>query len=88
MKVSVWDTYVKKHDGSIMHFDILVPDSIKDDFGKVKEFGREYLGSKLGVGDDLSTNECQFCHIEQALDKVIKDIESRGYSIVEMENCN
>ena len=27
MKVAVWDTYVKKKDGTIMNFDIMVPDS-------------------------------------------------------------
>jgi hypothetical protein len=30
MKVSVWDTYVTIKDGSIMHFDIIAPDTLKD----------------------------------------------------------
>ena len=30
MKVAVWDTYVTKKDGSIMHFDIIAPVEIKD----------------------------------------------------------
>ena len=30
MKIAVWDTYVTKNDGQIMHFDILAPDDIKD----------------------------------------------------------
>lgn len=29
MKVAVWDTYVKKKNGTIMNFDIMVPDSQK-----------------------------------------------------------
>jgi len=28
MKVAVWDTYVTKKDGSVMHFDIIVPEEI------------------------------------------------------------
>ncbi len=31
MKVTVWDTYVTKKDGSIMHFDIIAPDTINDE---------------------------------------------------------
>lgn len=30
MKIAVWDAYVTKKDGTIMHFDILVPEEIKD----------------------------------------------------------
>ena len=31
MKVSVWDTYVKREEGKLMHFDILVPDALNDE---------------------------------------------------------
>ena len=31
MQVAVWDTYVTKKDGSIMHFDIIAPDHIKNE---------------------------------------------------------
>ena len=31
MKVAVWDTYVTKKDGAVMHFDILAPEDIKDE---------------------------------------------------------
>jgi hypothetical protein len=31
MKVAVWDTYVTKKDGSIMHFDIIADEEIKDE---------------------------------------------------------
>ena len=30
MKVAVWDTYVTKKGGSVMHFDIIAPEEIKD----------------------------------------------------------
>lgn len=29
MKVAVWDTYIKKKNGTVMNFDIIVPDSQK-----------------------------------------------------------
>ena len=31
MQVAVWDTYVTKKDGSVMHFDIIAPDHIKEE---------------------------------------------------------
>lgn len=86
MKVSVWDTYVDRTDGKVMHFDILVPQSLQD-ADKVFEFGKEYLTSKPFETGKLSAEECQFCHVEQASEDVIKDIEDKGYHIIEMEYC-
>lgn len=45
MKVAVWDTYVTKQDGGVMHFDIIVPAELKDEqtiFG----YGFKYLSNK------------------------------------------
>ena len=44
LKVSVYDTYVPKKQGGVMHFDILV-DSNEKDLDKIYGFGREYLKS-------------------------------------------
>lgn len=87
MKVSVWDTYVKRENGSLMHFDILVPSELSDET-KVFAFGNLYLGKKPFRTDSLTTKECKFCHIEQATQKIIEDINKDGFSIIEMEHCN
>jgi hypothetical protein len=87
MKVSVWDTYVKRNDGLTMHFDILVPSSLNEE-EKVFDFGNTYLNSKPFKTKELSTKECKFCHIEQATPKIIEDINKNGFSIIEMEHCN
>lgn len=42
MKVAVWDTYVTKKDTTVMHFDILVPEEIKD-ATQIYQYGKEYL---------------------------------------------
>lgn len=87
MKVSVWDTYVKREDGKLMHFDILVSNELKDEeiiFG----YGKEFLKRKSFSTDQLSSKECTFCHIEQATDEMINQINSNGFFIIEMENCN
>ncbi len=87
MKVAIWDTYVKRNDGKTMHFDILVPEHIKEE-STVLNFGMDYLKTKTCTTLQLSTNECRFCHIEQATQKMIASIKSKGYFIIEMENCN
>ncbi len=86
MKVSVWDTYVTKKDGAIMHFDILVHEQEKED-GKILGYGKAYLKSKGQEGQPLTSKECNFCHVENAADEVALSINERGYYIVEMQGC-
>jgi hypothetical protein len=85
MKVAVYDTYVTKNDGGIMHFDIVVPDG--SSYDKVIEFGKEYLKIAGQKGQPLSAKECEFCHIEQASPAVNKSIRTQGFHIVEMDGC-
>ncbi|PTN01594.1 DUF2024 family protein [Mangrovibacterium marinum] len=86
MKVAVWDTYVQRTDGKKMHFDIIVPENVKDS-NVIFHYGHEYLKYKDVKSKKVTTKECEFCHIENATQEVISDIESKGYHIVEMENC-
>ena len=87
MKVAVWDTYVAKSDGAIMHFDILAPESIKEQ-DIIFNFGKQYLEQKGETGSILTADECRLCHIETAPPQVVDDITANGFSIIEMENCN
>jgi hypothetical protein len=86
MQVAVWDTYVTKIDGTVMHFDIIAPGYVKDE-KTIHTFGKEYLLSKNQQNQSLTAKECCFCHIENATDEMMLSIEQRGYYIVEMENC-
>ncbi|MCH2196105.1 DUF2024 family protein [Kordia sp.] len=87
MKVSVWDTYVKRTDNRVMHFDILVPSDVTAE-ETIFSYGKTYLKSKAMEGAELTARECKFCHIEKASDEVMVAIEQKGYFIIEMENCN
>lgn len=87
MKLAVFDTYVTKKDGNIMHFDILVPDTLKDT-DQIYTYGRDYLAQKGQEGQTLSSKECKFCHVEQADEAIEKNINSIGYFIIEMEGCD
>ncbi len=87
MRAAVWDTYVNRTDGKVMHFDIIVPEELKDE-QKIFNFGKEYLKSKNQNYSDFGSKECRFCHIENASDEVKNAIEKQGYFIYEMENCD
>ena len=87
MKVAVWDTYVKREDGNIMHFDILVPKNVTNE-QTIFNFGNDYLKTKSFKTGQLTSNECRLCHIEQATEEIIPSIQNQGYFIIEMENCN
>lgn len=87
MSVAIWDTYVTKKDGSIMHFDIIIPSTVKNS-EIIYGYGLEYLRSK-GMGElSLTAKECTFCHIENTKPKWEDAIIKNGYYIYEMENCN
>ncbi|MFG6687240.1 DUF2024 family protein [Mariniflexile sp. HNIBRBA6329] len=86
MKVSVWDTYVKRDDGKLMHFDILVPSDLKNE-NTILQYGTSYLKSKPFKTGTLTSKECKFCHIEQATDAIKEHIENKGFYIIEMQNC-
>lgn len=87
MKVAVWDTYVTKKDGRIMHFDIIAPESIKDE-KLIYTFGKDYLLTKKEENQTLTSKECSFCHIEEASDAMLEAIQQKGYYIIEMEGCS
>lgn len=86
MKIAVWDTYVTKKDGAVMHFDILAPEEIRDTT-IIYSYGKEYLKSKGQEGQNLSSKECKFCHVEALKPAWEADMKSKGYYIIEMENC-
>ncbi|MCY0977190.1 DUF2024 family protein [Chryseobacterium wangxinyae] len=87
MKIAVWDTYVTKNDGTIMHFDILVPTEITDT-EKIYSYGREYLEKQNQSGQPLSSKECNLCHVEEATSTMKADVELQGYHIIEIQNCD
>ena len=87
MKVAVWDTYVTKKDGSIMHFDIIAPTEVKDT-NIIYGYGKEYLKKKGQEGQPLTFKQCRFCHIREIWPQWESDIKAKGYFILEMEGCN
>jgi hypothetical protein len=87
VKVAVWDNYVRGTSGTIMHFDILVPAELMQK-EVIYNYGQKYLTEKGQHGQRLDTNECKFCHIEEATPEMLDSINTKGFHIIEMEGCN
>ncbi|GAB3986183.1 DUF2024 family protein [Spirosoma daeguense] len=86
MQISVYDTYVNRTDGSIMHFDILVPTTLNNQ-EIIHQYGQTYLATKGQSGQPLTASECRFCHIEEATEPVRASIANQGFYIIEMQGC-
>ncbi|MBV6404280.1 MAG: hypothetical protein GFGODING_01030 [Flavobacteriales bacterium] len=86
-EVAVWDTYVTRRDGRVMHFDIIAPSSQRDT-AVIHGHGRAYLESKGEAGQPLTARECRFCHVRALQPRWEADIRRQGYFILGMENCD
>jgi len=86
-KINVWDTYVTKKDGNIMHFDILAPVEITDTT-TIYNYGKEYLKTKGQEGQPLTSEQCRLCHVETLRLEWEAEIADKGYFIIEMQGCN
>ena len=85
MECAVYDTYVMKKDGRTMHFDVVVEASTPHD--KAIEYGQQWLATVGQSSQKMTSEECQFCHIQEAPPFVEKSIEQLGYWIQKMEGC-
>ncbi len=85
MECAVYDTYITKKDGRIMHFDVIVEANTSHE--KAIDYGKEFLEQVGQGGQTMTQEECQFCHIQEAPPVVAEEIENRGYFIQKMEGC-
>ena len=85
MECAVYDTYVQKKDGKIMHFDVVVEADTPHE--KAIEYGHQFLSQVGQSGQKMTSEECQCCHIQQAPPFVEKSIKQQGYWIQKMEGC-
>ncbi len=85
MIIDVYDTYSKLENGSIIHFDVLLPG------GSTKEtaikFAREFLQEIGAPVEMLKQERCNFCHSQDAPGEIKSFIEKHGHFILQMEGC-
>lgn len=85
MNCDVFDTYVARRDGQLMHFDIMVPTGTPHETALA--FGQNYL-EEVGIADGkVTAKQCRFCHVEQATPEMQQAIAQKGYFILAMEGC-
>ena len=85
-KVNVWDTYVTKANGEVMHFDIVAPIDVVDT-NAIYKYGKDYLKTKGQEDQPLTAVQCSLCHMETIRPLWQDEIDEKGYFIIEMEGC-
>ncbi|MBL7910553.1 MAG: DUF2024 family protein [Bacteroidia bacterium] len=81
MEISLYDTVFRKEDGKLIKFDIIVPSELRD-LKQIYQFGNEFLKEEGIMAKKLiSSEECDFCHMEIANEKIAEEIKEKGYSI-------
>lgn len=84
MQIHVYDTYVQTTQFGEIHFDVITD---KKDFNKALEYGKKYLES-IGEGKaKMTSEECTFCHSQNAPKEVEDAIKKQGYFIQKMQGC-
>jgi len=87
MEIQIHDTYVKGKNGE-MHFDVAIEEGKGKDNVFAVECAKKWLDS-IGEGDaEITSKECQFCHVQGANENIANDINKNGYSIIKMEGCS
>lgn len=89
MKIAVFDTYVTRLNGQVMHFDVPVREADKQ-IEQVLRLGWRYLVAKGVPSDTLSAQECRFCHMESATAPVQQAVKPKrdGFAIIELNDCD
>ncbi|MBO9729046.1 MAG: DUF2024 family protein [Chitinophaga sp.] len=85
MEVAVYDTYVKRKDGSHLHFNIIVNKDTR--FEEVLVFGKKYLQGRRGEELFILRKDCRFSHITEVIPRWEVQILRKGYYIYELEGC-
>ena len=86
MKVAIWDIHAIKKDGSVIHFEIIIPGDVKN-INLVYSYYREFFKPKK-LRIKLSSIEYCIHHREVANKEIISLIKEKGYYLIEKEGCN
>lgn len=82
MKIQVFDTYVKNSKSEKMHFDVFMPE------GKTVQDALNAATAYLANTEHgpITTNECSFCHIQEAKPEQVEENNKNGYFIYKMSS--
>ena len=87
MEIEIHDTYVYGKKGQ-MHFDVAIEHKGKGNNNKLAvKSAKKWLNSIGEKNAKITSEECNFCHIDDP-DQDIKDgIKKNGYAIIKMSGC-
>lgn len=85
MKIDVYDTYATPSGRDTIHFDVFLPHG--ENVEKAFETAQQWLSSIGENPEGLKQSRCNFCHSEMARPDIAKEIEEKGYFILQMEGC-
>ena len=86
MQIQIHDTWIKGKDG-LMHFDVAIEDKKGNNNKLAIESATKWLRS---IGEDkakITDKECEFCHTEEAAEKVESNIKRDGFFIIKISGC-
>jgi len=87
MEIEIHDTWVKGKKG-MMHFDVAIEHKKDENDNKLAvASAKKYLRSVGEKTAKITSKECKFCHTQSSEEKLKKDIEKKGYSIIPMDGC-
>ena len=84
MTINVFDTHVRTRDGRYLHFDVLIDSR---DSELAKSYARRFLDEQGVQDEDISMNECRFCHVEPNNPVVSAAISQHGHFILKLQGC-
>ena len=84
MTVKVYDTHVRTHDGRYIHFDVLLD---RSDVEFARACARRFIAEMEVEDQDISLNDCRFCHVEPSNPEVLEAIARQGYYIIKLQGC-
>lgn len=84
MNIDVYDTYVRTAEGVLLHFDVLLP---VGEGSKAIEYAHRWLHSIGMTPEEISLENCRYCHTQAASPTVQQHIREHGYYIFQMASC-
>jgi len=79
MNIDIYDTYVRTAEGYLLHFDILLPNG---EGSKATQYANEWLNSIGKTVEEISLENCRYCHTEIATPEIQQQIRERRYFII------
>lgn len=88
MNVDIYDTYALTGDGRRIHFDVFLPAGCGNRCDEqAAEIARAWLSSIGLPPQQITLEQCRYCHSEAVTAKVSEQLKTQGWFVLPMEDC-